>query len=462
MGNLNNIQNIYFLGIGGIGMSALARFFHTQGKKVAGYDRVSTILTQLLEQEGMDIHYVDDVKLISASYSDKEKTLIIYTPAVPSDHKEFIFFKEQGFTIKKRAEVLGMISLTKDVIAIAGTHGKTTTSTMVAHLLKQSHLDCSAFLGGISQNYQSNLLLSPSSNWVIAEADEYDRSFLQLFPKQAVVTSMDADHLDIYGTHDEVKKAFWQFVSQIKDGGSMVIKKGLAKDALRNIKVFTYSLSENADFCAENIIAKDGLYHFDLNTPFGKLKDINLGFPGLLNVENSIAAMAMAMLAGVTNDEIYNAMSSFKGVQRRFDFHIRHKDFLMIDDYAHHPEELRYTIQSVKDLYPGKKVMGIFQPHLFSRTNDFAAEFAKSLDLLDQAIVLDIYPAREAPIPGVTSSIILDKMQIKNKILCTKQDLLSVVENINRPDIVITMGAGDIDTYLNPLKSLFIKKYHLE
>jgi len=462
MGNLNNIQNIYFLGIGGIGMSALARFFHTQGKKVAGYDRVSTILTQLLEQEGMDIHYVDDVKLISASYSDKEKTLIIYTPAVPSDHKEFIFFKEQGFTIKKRAEVLGMISLTKDVIAIAGTHGKTTTSTMVAHLLKQSHLDCSAFLGGISQNYQSNLLLSPSSNWVIAEADEYDRSFLQLFPKQAVVTSMDADHLDIYGTHDEVKKAFWQFVSQIKDGGSLVIKKGLAKDALRNIKVFTYSLSENADFCAENIIAKDGLYHFDLNTPFGKLKDINLGFPGLLNVENSIAAMAMAMLAGVTNDEIYNAMSSFKGVQRRFDFHIRHKDFLMIDDYAHHPEELRYTIQSVKDLYPGKKVMGIFQPHLFSRTNDFAAEFAKSLDLLDQAIVLDIYPAREAPIPGVTSSIILDKMQIKNKILCTKQDLLSVVENINRPDIVITMGAGDIDTYLNPLKSLFIKKYHLE
>ncbi len=459
--NLNNIQNIYLLGIGGIGMSALARYFNTQGKKVAGYDRTSTNLTQQLEKEGMQIHYTDDLNTIPAPFKEKENTLVIFTPAVPADHKEFTFFKQNGYTIKKRAEILGLISQTKDVIAIAGTHGKTTTSTMTSHLLKQSHLDCSAFLGGISQNYSSNLLLSATSNWVVAEADEYDRSFLQLYPKQAVVTAMDADHLDIYGTHEEVKKAFWQFITQIKDGGSLVIKKGLDPGKPGDIKVFTYSLAEKADFCAENIQVKDGLYHFDLNTPFGKLTGLDLGFPGLLNVENSIAAMSMALLAGVKHEEIYKALSSFNGVQRRFDFHIRHKNFMMIDDYGHHPEELRYTIQSVKDLYPGKKVTGIFQPHLYSRTNDFASEFAQSLDLLDQTVLLDIYPARELPIPGVTSQIILDKMKSSNKILCKKQELLSVMENIDKPDIVLTMGAGDIDTYLKALKELFIKKYNL-
>ncbi|HEX3008345.1 MAG TPA: Mur ligase family protein, partial [Bacteroidales bacterium] len=340
--------------------------------------------------------------------------------------------------------------------------GKTTTSTMTAHLLKQSHLDCSAFLGGISQNYQSNLILSSSSNWVVAEADEYDRSFLHLHPKQAVVTAMDADHLDIYGTHEEVKKAFWQFISQIRDGGALVIKNGLNVGKPGKIGVFTYELSGKADFCASKIAVKDGLYVFDLNTPFGKLTDLKLGFPGLLNVENSIAAIAMALIAGVKNDEIYSAIQSFKGVQRRFDFHIKHQDFMMIDDYGHHPEELRYTIQSVKDLYPGKKVLGIFQPHLYSRTQDFAAEFAGSLDLLDNAILLDIYPARELPIPGVTSAIILDKMHNKNKMMCTKQELLSVVSNMtDRPDIVLTMGAGDIDTYLSSLKELFIQKYKL-
>lgn len=461
MSDLNNIQNIYFLGIGGIGMSALARYFNTQGKKVAGYDRTSTNLTKQLEKEGMSIHYTDDVNLIPAHFKVNNQTLVVYTPAVPFEHSEYKFFRENGFTIKKRAEVLGMISQTKDVIAIAGTHGKTTTSTITAHLLKQSGLDCSAFLGGISQNYKSNLLLSEKSNWVVAEADEYDRSFLHLYPKQAVVTAMDADHLDIYGTHEEVKKAFWQFISQIKEGGSLVIKKGLDAGKPGNIKVYTYALA-NADFCAENITVKDGLYHFDLNTPFGKIQDVNLGFPGLLNVENSIAAMSMALLAGVTKEEILKSIREFKGVQRRFDFHIRHKNFMFIDDYGHHPEELRYTIQSVKDLYPGKKVTGIFQPHLYSRTNDFAKEFAQSLDLLDQAIVLDIYPARELPMPGVTSSIITDKMQNGNKILCKKQELLSVLENIDKPDIVITMGAGDIDTYLSSMRDLFIKKYHLE
>ncbi len=461
MVNLNNIQNIYLLGIGGIGMSALARYFNTQGKKVAGYDRTSTNLTQQLEKEGMQIHYADDLNAIPSPFKDKENTLVIYTPAVPADHKEFIFFRENGFTIKKRAEILGLISLSQDVIAISGTHGKTTTSTMTAHLLKQSHLDCSAFLGGISQNYNSNLLLSANSNWVVVEADEYDRSFLQLYPKQAVVTAMDADHLDIYGTHEEVKKAFRQFVSQIKDGGSLVMKKGLDAGKPGNVKIYTYSLSEKADFCAENIQVKDGLYRFDLNTPFGKITGLDLGFPGLLNVENSVAAMSMALLAGVKQEEIYIALSTFKGVQRRFDFHIRHKSFMMIDDYGHHPEELRYTIQSVKDLYPGKKVTGIFQPHLYSRTQDFAAEFAQSLDLLDQTILLDIYPARELPIPGVTSQIILDKMKSSNKILCKKQELLSVMENIEKPDIVLTMGAGDIDTYLKALKELFIKKYNL-
>jgi UDP-N-acetylmuramate--alanine ligase len=463
MNNLNNIRNIYFLGIGGIGMSALARYFNAQGKKVAGYDRTSTHLTRLLEHEGMTIHYSDDMNSVPGEFRDKENTLVVFTPAVPSDHKEFTFFRDNGFTIKKRAEVLGLISKTKDVIAISGTHGKTTTSTMTAHLLKQSHLDCSAFLGGISQNYQSNLLLSSSSNWVVAEADEYDRSFLHLHPKQAVVTAMDADHLDIYGTHEEVKKAFWQFISQIRDGGALVIKNGLSVGKPGKIDVFTYELSGKADFCVEKIAVKDGLYVFDLNTPFGKLTDLKLGFPGLLNVENSIAAIAMALIAGVKNEEIYSAIQSFKGVQRRFDFHIKHQDFMMIDDYGHHPEELRYTIQSVKDLYPGKKVLGIFQPHLYSRTQDFAAEFAGSLDLLDNAILLDIYPARELPIPGVTSAIILDKMRNKNKMICTKQELLSVVNNMTeRPDIVLTMGAGDIDTYLSSLKELFIQKYKLK
>lgn len=409
----------------------------------------------------MQIHYSDDLDAIPAPFRVKEQTLIIFTPAVPPDHQEFNFFKNSGFSIKKRAEILGLISQAKDVIAISGTHGKTTTSTMTSHLLKQSHLDCSAFLGGISQNYQSNLLLSATSNWVVAEADEYDRSFLQLYPKLAVVTAMDADHLDIYGTHEEVKKAFWQFISQIKDGGSLVIKKGLQAGNPGNINVFTYSLSEKADFFAENLRAMDGLYHFDLNTPFGKIAGLNLGFPGLLNVENSIAAMSMALLAGVKHNELYQALSSFKGVQRRFDFHIRHKDFMMIDDYGHHPEELRYTIQSVKELYPGKKVTGIFQPHLYSRTQDFAAEFAQSLDLLDQTILLDIYPARELPVPGVTSSIILDKMKSANKILCKKQELLSVLENISKPDIVLTMGAGDIDTYLGAIKELLTRKYNL-
>lgn len=459
--NLNNIPNIYFLGIGGIGMSALARYFHTQGKQVAGYDRSSTQLTQQLEKEGMQIHYTDELKAIPAAFKEKENTLVIFTPAVPAEHKEFSFFRQNGFSVKKRAEVLGLISQSSDVIAIAGTHGKTTTSTMTAHLLKQSHLDCSAFLGGISQNYHSNLLLSGNSNWVVAEADEYDRSFLQLFPKQAVVTAMDADHLDIYGTHEEVKKAFRQFISQIKEGGSLVIKKGLDAGNPSHIKVYTYDLSAEADFYAENIKALNGLYHFDLNTPFGKIPDLRLGFPGLLNVENSVAAIAMALLAGVKREEIQAALSSFCGVQRRFDFHIRQSNFMLIDDYGHHPEELRYTIQSVKDLYPGKKVTGIFQPHLYSRTSDFAAEFAQSLDLLDQTILLDIYPAREKPIPGVTSAIILDKMQNRNKILCNKQDLLKVVENIDKPDIVLTMGAGDIDTFIGPLKELFITKYKL-
>lgn len=462
MNNLNNIQNIYLLGIGGIGMSALARYFNSQGKNVAGYDRTSGNLTQQLEKEGMQIHYQEDVNAIPADFRNSSSTLVIYTPAVPEDHREFLFFREKGFTIRKRAEVLGMISETKEVIAIAGTHGKTTTSTMTAHLLKQSHLDCSAFLGGISKNYQSNLLLSSSSNWVIAEADEYDRSFLHLYPRQAVVTAMDADHLDIYGTHEEVIKAFRKFISQVKKGGALVIKEGLDAGKPSDIDVFTYSLKGKAGFCAENIRVQDGLYRFDLQSPFGRMNELRLGFPGLLNVENSIAAIAMALIAGVEQDEIYKAVATFDGVQRRFDFHIRHKDFMMIDDYGHHPEELRYTIQSVKDLYPGKKVTGIFQPHLYSRTQDFAVEFAESLDLLDQVILLDIYPARELPIPGVSSSIILDKVKNQNKILCRKQELLDVAENIEKPDIVLTMGAGDIDTCLPSLKKLFVEKYQLE
>ena len=456
--NLEQIDNVYFVGIGGIGMSALARYFLSLKKVVAGYDRTETSLTKELVKEGMKIHYRDNANLIPTEFKNSN-TLVIYTPAVSSNHSELIFFNSNDFEVKKRAEVLGIISLSNDVLAIAGTHGKTTTSTMVSHLLKCSDLDCNAFLGGISLNYNNNLLLSDRSKYVVVEADEYDRSFLQLNPKGAIITSMDADHLDIYGTFEEYKKAFLQFSSQIRTDGFLIVKKELELGKFRSdIKVYTYSLDKEADFYAKNIAIKNGVYHYDVITPNVVYKDIELGFPGLLNVENSIGAIAMATLLHVGEDDIRKAMRSFKGVQRRFEYHIKNDQLVFIDDYGHHPEELRYTIESVRKMFPHKKLTGIFQPHLYSRTRDFAVEFASSLSLLDELILLDIYPAREKPIPGVSSEMIIQKVTAPVKHLCLKSDLLSFMNKLSMPEVMITMGAGDIDTFVEPIKQLLLKR----
>jgi UDP-N-acetylmuramate--alanine ligase len=457
--NLEQIENIYFVGIGGIGMSALARYFKSLGKNVAGYDKTETALTKELVKEGMQVHYTDCVLDIPEEYKNKNNTLIINTPAVPLDHQEYTYFKENGFEIKKRAEVLGIISNAKNVLAIAGTHGKTTTSTMVSHLLKSSEIECSAFLGGISLNYHTNLLLSSRSNYVVVEADEFDRSFLHLHPKAAIVTSMDADHLDIYGNYEEYKKAFHEFIGQIKHNGFLVVKKGLdIGSAASKLKVFTYSLNPKADFHATNIRINDGCYHFDIETPVGTMHDMKLGFPGLLNVENAIAASAMSILLGMKQPAIRKALESFKGVKRRFEYHIKTDNLVMIDDYGHHPEELRYTIESVKALYKGKKITGIFQPHLFSRTNDLMDEFARSLSLLDELILLDIYPAREMPIPGVTSEKLLSKVTIANKHCCIKSELVNFVASRPMPEVLVMMGAGDIENTIAPIKKVLEEK----
>lgn len=457
--NLEETDSVYFIGVGGIGMSALARYFRSLKKNVGGYDRTETALTQELVKEGIQIHYDDAVSLIPQVFKNAAKTLVVYTPAVPTDHSEFLWFTNHAFDIKKRAEVLGIISRSKDVIAIAGTHGKTTTSTMVSHLLKNSLSDCNAFLGGISLNYHNNLLLSEKSNCVVVEADEYDRSFLQLNPKGAVITSMDADHLDIYGTLDAYREAFELFALKIKPGGFLVIKEGLnLHEKPVGVAVYTYALRGNADFHAEDIRAEDGFYHFSVVTPSGIIKNLKLGFPGILNVENAVAAIAVAYLLDSTETEIRKAIESFKGVKRRFEYHIKSKNLVYIDDYGHHPEELRYTIESVKELYPGRKVTGIFQPHLYSRTRDFAEDFARSLSLLDEAILLDIYPAREMPIPGVTSEMLLSKVRASGKHHCSKSQLLPLLKSMPLPEVMITMGAGDIDTLIEPIKNILLEK----
>ncbi len=448
-------RRIYFIGIGGIGMSALARYFRVKGCEVCGYDRTETVLTKQLQAEGISVHYIDDIDAIPPSYKeDKEQTLVVYTPAVPSTHKEMNWFKDRGYRMMKRSEVLGQISKEKQTIAVAGTHGKTTTSTMVAHLLTESGIGCDAFLGGISKNYQTNLLLDDRSRYVVAEADEYDRSFLQLHPYIAIVTATDADHLDIYGTHEQLKQAFNQFVSQIVPGGTLIVKYGVQIVIPKGIQVFTYSLDRTeADFHATNIRIKDGQYVFDLHTPQNVLQEVTTGIPGLVNVENAIAAMAAAWLVKADPEKIKAGIASFAGVQRRFDYRIKNSRMVYIDDYAHHPEELRFTIESVRSLYPGKSITGIFQPHLYTRTRDFMDEFAQSLSLLDELILLDIYPAREEPIEGVSSQIIFDKVAISDKYLCTKEELINVLKN-KHIEVLLTMGAGNIDTLVKPIEDL--------
>lgn len=439
---------VYFLGIGGIGMSALARYFNGLGVQVCGYDRTQTPLTDQLQQEGIRIHYQEDVNQIP-----KGIDLVIYTPAIPKSNAEFIHLTQSDIPVKKRSEVLGLITNQKKTIAVAGTHGKTTVSTLIAFLLKNSAIDCSAFLGGISKNYKSNLMVSDQSDWVVVEADEFDRSFLQLNPDIGIITSMDADHLDIYGNLESLKSHFTQFAQQIKTNGILLLKEGLHSNIPHNsdLQKLTYSLSEASDFYASNIRLKGNKYCFDFIYQDKTIQNITLGIPGLINVENSVAAMAAAIMAGVTAQEIKAALPLFSGIHRRFDYQINTKDLVYIDDYAHHPEEIKGFVNSVKQIYPGKKILGIFQPHLFSRTKDFANEFARSLEPLDEIILLPIYPARELPIEGISSEIIFDKINAKNKLICAKSMLLETI-NMTAFDIILTMGAGDIDQLVLPIK----------
>ncbi len=456
--DFNKIDNVYFIGIGGIGMSAIARYFNFLGKKVSGYDRTQTELTDALLNEGIDIHFNDDVSLIGDEFKDKDRTLIIFTPAIPAHNLELNYFIDNGYEIFKRAEVLGLITINKKGIGIAGTHGKTTVTTLTSHLLKQSHVDCSAFLGGISKNYESNLLVSDKSEYVVVEADEFDRSFLNLYPNIAVITSMDADHLDIYGKKEHLINSFNEFANQINKGGKLIIKKGLDYPVVDGVETLTYSINEKADFYTENLKIVDGCYEFDVVTPDNTLKGIRLGMPGRVNVENSIAAIAVAHSVGVTEEEIKASLKDFHGINRRFDVQIKTDKVIFIDDYAHHPEELNASIGSVKELYPNKKVTGIFQPHLFTRTRDFVDGFAEALSKLDKLILLDIYPARELPIEGVSSKIILDKVTLSDKMICSKEELLDVIKK-EKIEVLITLGAGDIDKLVKPIKSLLKEIY---
>lgn len=455
-----NYESVYFIGIGGIGMSNLARYFLSKGKRVGGYDRTETPLTQALQKEGAFVHYEDAVQALPASFTnDKEKTLVVYTPAVPATHGELVFFSEQGFTIMKRAQVLGEITKTSDAICVAGTHGKTTVSSMTAHLLRQSHVDCNAFLGGILKNYDSNLLLSDKSNITVAEADEYDRSFHWLRPWIAIITSADPDHLDIYGTEEAYRESFEKFTSLIRPHGYLIMKKGapVTPQIDETVTVMTYG-EEEGDYHAENIRIGGGEILFDFVSPEKKITDILLGVPVKINIENAVAAIAAAMRCDVTDEEIRHAMHTFGGAKRRFDFHIKSQKIVFIDDYAHHPQELSAAIHSIKALYPDRKVTGIFQPHLYTRTRDFADDFGHSLSHLDEVILLDIYPAREEPIPGVSSQIIFEGITSPEKVLCRKEKLLEFLRH--KPlEVLVTFGAGDIDRLLPDIENLLREKY---
>ncbi len=444
--NINSIKSVYFIGAGGIGMSALVRYFLSKGKKVGGYDRTPSELTEKLIEEGADIHYEENIELIPEECKCKESTLVIFTPAIPQEHKELVFFRENGFEILKRAQVLGMITHTEKGLCVAGTHGKTTTSTMTAHLLHQSHVGCNAFLGGISKNYKTNLLLSETSEYVVIEADEFDRSFHWLTPFATVVTAVDSDHLDIYGTREAYLESFNKYTSLITTDGYLIVKKGieLSPRVKEGVKVFTYGIGEG-DFRAENIRIGNGEIIFDYISPLGNINDIQLGVPVYVNIENGVAAMALAQIAGVNDEEIKKAMPTFGGVDRRFDFKIKEENLVFLSDYAHHPAEIKQSISSIKALYPGKKVTVVFQPHLYTRTRDFYKEFAASLSLADEVILLDIYPARELPIDGVTSQLIFDCLENKaSAIMCKKEDLTDIIAK-REIEVLITLGAGDID-----------------
>ena len=458
-------MNYYFLGIGGIGMSAIARYFKRCGHTVSGYDRTESPLTKQLVTEGIDVHYDDNPELIPDAID-----LVIYTPAVPQDTREFVYLQQKGVPMKKRSQVLGELTRGKKCIAVAGSHGKTTTSAMIAFLLSKTDIGCSAFLGGIAKNFDSNIVINPDSEYVVVEADEYDRSFLQLHPYYSVITSTDPDHLDIYGTHKNLVDAFSQFANQTNPDGALIVKEGLLEHGHHHgeddddhdeglhlkvgeeIKHYTYSArSIEPDFYAINVRNYNGVIYFDLRTPDKVLYDIELHAASLYNVENAVAAAAVASLCGLNEYQIRYGLKAIEGIRRRFDFRIKTKDIVYIDDYAHHPREIAATIESVKYLYPDKRIVGVFQPHLYTRTRDLADQFAEALSPLDEIILMPIYPAREKPIAGVSSGMILRKIDSMNKYLCSREQVCDVVQALC-PDVVLTMGAGDIDRLVTELE----------
>ena len=442
------MKNVYFIGIGGIGMSAIARYFKHAGYCVSGYDRTPSKLTAALESEGIEIHYEERPDLLP---KDVEETLVIYTPAIPAEMKELVEVFEKGYKVVKRSRALGEIASQQKCLAISGTHGKTTTSTLLAHILTHSGEGCNAFLGGISKNYHTNLLLSRNPV-LVAEADEFDRSFLQLFPDIAAITSCDADHLDIYSDHDHVKGAFREFASQVK--GALVVKKGVEITFDTKADIYTYSYNEEADFYASDIkLDECGYFHFTLNSPMGPIEECTVGIPGWVNVENGIAASAVALLHGTSPEDVKRGLATYKGVERRFDIHLNTPKYSYIDDYAHHPKEISAAISSIRDIFPGRRLCAIFQPHLYTRTRDFYQEFAQSLSALDELILLPIYPARELPIEGVNSEMIFDLVTTENKKIVSKEDLLKELGSRDI-DILITLGAGDISTFTDPITEL--------
>lgn len=437
-------DNIYLIGIGGIGMSALARYYKSLGKAVGGYDRVQSELCKALESEGMKIHYEDKVEAIPTNFKERENTLVIYTPAIPVEMTELEYFRNHNFELIKRAQALGRISQNHICLAVAGTHGKTTTSALLAHLFKHSGLAVTGFLGGIAVNYHSNFLAGDEKGILVAEADEYDRSFLQLKPAGAVITSVDSDHLDIYGNEEALKSTFAEFRKSIQEVAIVNERTGF--------EGISYSVEKDTDYSAQNIRIENHAYHFDLLLPNGKrIENIRSGLPGRHNVENAVGAAALALNFGLTADQVAAGISSFKGVKRRFEYHIKSDHLVYIDDYAHHPAEIQALISSVKELYPNRRISGIFQPHLYSRTRDFMEGFATALSQLDEVIVMDIYPAREKPIPGIHSTILFDKITTVDKHHLSAQEILTHIGE-HKPEVILTIGAGDIDRLVNPLK----------
>jgi len=444
MQDLNHTQNIYFIGIGGIGMSALARYFKFQGKNVAGYDKTSTSLTRILESEDVTVFYDETMNVVPARFKEKENTLVVYTPAVPAAHEQLHFFKENKFILKKRAEVLGLISKGKTTLAVAGTHGKTTTTAILGHLLKETGAKITGFLGGISEDIQSNLILK-GDEVIVVEADEYDRSFLHLSPNIAAITSMDADHLDIYGGKEELENTFKEFAALVPENGSLFVKNGLPLEGI------TFGVEDKADYSIVNIRIENGTYHFDVKAPREVLEGFRFNLPGKHNLLNAITALAMAIQYGTPTAELARALYSFKGVKRRFSYKIKSDKLVLIDDYAHHPAEIAAVHQAVREMHPGKKALAVFQPHLFSRTKDFADDFAESLSLFDELMLLDIYPARELPIEGVTSDWLLEKVENTNKKVIALKELSEEIKKSN-PELVVLMGAGSIGEEVETVK----------